>query len=339
MKKVTMADVAKEAGVSKSTVSQYLNKRYEHMGDETREKIRLAIEKLGYRPNYIARSLKQKRTAMIGIIVANIMHGISTEISRAIEDFCHEHDMHAIVCNADDDPVKERKYIEMLRARQVDGLIIFPTGENIELYKQMEQERYPVVFVDRKVTDVNISTVVVNNKEAVYEAVSHLIKNGHRDIAMVTPPLTIYPRMERVKGYKQALEDHNIPIKQAFMISAEVKNIVNHLEAMVALPKKPTALVAANDLSFFEVMKFIKKHRILIPNDLAVIVFDNIPFASIASPTITTIAQPAYDMGKKAAELLLKQVNEERVDSKLYTFPCTLVIRESSVGGSAKGNQ
>ncbi|MBB3908060.1 MULTISPECIES: LacI family DNA-binding transcriptional regulator [Anoxybacillaceae] len=332
MKRITMADVAKAAGVSKSTVSQFLNKRYEHMGEETKEKIREAIERLGYHPNYIARSLKQKRTAMIGIIVANIMHSFSTEISRAIEDFCHEHDMHAIVCNADDDPVKERKYIEMLRARQVDGLILFPTGGNLELYKQMEQERYPVVFVDRKISEVNIRTIVVNNKEATYQAVAHLIEKGHRDIAIITPPLTIYPRIERMNGYKQALNDYRIPIKQEYMISTEIQRMISELSRLFALPDKPTALVAGNDLSFFEVMKFLKENGLRVPNNVAVVVFDNIPFASFSEPTMTTIAQPAYAMGKKAAELLLQQIHhhEELPDSNLYTFPCTLMIRESS---------
>ncbi|KPD00708.1 HTH-type transcriptional regulator KdgR [Geobacillus sp. BCO2] len=299
VKKVTLADVAREAGVSKSTVSQFLNQRYEHMGDETRERIRAAIEKLGYRPNYIARSLKQKRTSMIGIIVANIMHRVSTEISRAVEDYCHEHDMQAIICNADDNPVKERKYIEMLRARQVDGLVIVPTGGNIELYQQMVREEYPVVFMDRKIDEVEAHTIVVNNKGAAYEAVSHFIEQGHKKIGIVTPPLTIYPRIERVNGYKQALMDHGIEIKPEYVLSDHIHRLASRLEEMFSQPQKPTALLVGNDLSFFEVMAFLKQKQIRIPDDLALIVFDNIPFASISTPTITTIAQPAYEMGKK----------------------------------------
>ena len=332
MKTVTMADVAKEAGVSKSTVSQFLNERYEYMGEETKEKIKRAIEQLGYRPNYVARSLKQKRTYMMGIIVANIMHHVSTEISRAIEDYCHEHDMHAIVCNADDDPHKEKKYIEMLRARQVDGLIIFPTGGNTKLYTEMEQERYPVVFVDRKIEGVHIDTVVVNNREATCEAVSHLLENGHRNIAIVTPPLTTHPRKERLAGYKQALEQHGIALNENYMKSVEISAISYELENMFSLSEKPTALVAANDLSFFEVMSFIKRKQIRIPEELAVIVFDNIPFADISTPTITTIAQPAYEIGKRASELLTRQIKQEAMESELYTFPCELIIRESSAG-------
>jgi LacI family kdg operon repressor len=137
MEKVTMADVAKEAGVSKSTVSQYLNKRYEYMSEKTKQKIKEAIEQLGYQPNYLARSLKQKRTSMVGVIVANILHYFSTSVTRGIEDFCQEHDLHAIVCNADDNPEKEKKYIEMLRAKQVDGLIVLQIGQNNDLYHRM----------------------------------------------------------------------------------------------------------------------------------------------------------------------------------------------------------
>lgn len=337
VKKVTLADVAKEAGVSKSTVSQFLNQRYEHMGDETRERIKAAIEKLGYRPNYVARSLKQKRTSMIGIIIANIMHRVSTEFSRAIEDYCHEHDMQAIICNADDDPAKERKYIEVLRARQVDGLVIVPTGGNIELYQQMERENYPVVFMDRKVDGINVHTIVVNNKGAAYEAVSHLIEQGHTRIGIVTPPLTVSPRIERMSGYKQALIDHGIEIRAEYMISDEIHRLTSRLEEMFSLPQKPTALLAGNDLSFFEVMAFIKQNRIRVPEDLAVVVFDNIPFAAISTPTITTIAQPAYEMGKKAAELLWKQIHNECDEAQLYTFFCQLIVRESSGTKKADG--
>ncbi|XZF76981.1 LacI family DNA-binding transcriptional regulator [Bacillus sp. AL-1R] len=330
MKRVTMIDVAKEAGVSKSTVSQFLNKRFEYMGEGTKHKIEEAVKRLGYQPNYIARSLKQKQTSMIGIIVANIMHSFSTEVSRAVEDYCHEHDLHVIVCNSYDDPVKEKKYIEMLRARQVDGLIIFPTGGNIELYKDLEEEKYPVVFIDRKIDDANVDTIVVNNKEATYDAVNYFIQNGHRNIAMITPPLITYPRMERLAGYKQALEDQGIEWNPDYVKSVEIKQMASELESMFSLSDKPTALLASNDLSFLEAMIFIKENNIRIPQDVSVIVFDNIQFANIYTPTITTISQPAYEMGKKAAELLLKQIKNESGCPDLYTFTCKLSIRESS---------
>ncbi|MDQ0219192.1 LacI family transcriptional regulator [Peribacillus cavernae] len=330
MAKVTMADVAKEAGVSKSTVSQFLNKRYEYMGEDTKRKVDEAIKRLGYQPNYLARSLKQKRTSMIGIIVANIMHRLSTEVSRSIEDYCHEHDMQAILCNADDNPEKERKYIEVLRAKQVDGLIIFPTGQNMDLYENMIKEGYPVVFMDRKVEGLKANTVVAANSEATVEAVSHFISNGHKRIAIATQPLSISPRVDRLHGYKQALIEAEIPLRQEYMIHTEIKNMQEELEKLFSLKQPPTALFAGNDLAFLEVLEFFNGKRLKIGKDVALIVFDNIPFAHLAETPVTTIAQPAHEMGQQAAELLLKQIDDEVQDVQEYVFPCELLIRESS---------
>jgi LacI family transcriptional regulator, kdg operon repressor len=329
MEKVTIADVAREAGVSKSTVSQFLNKRYEYMGNETRKKIEEAIERLDYQPNFIARSLKQKRTSTIGIIVANIMHRFSTEVSRAIEDYCHTHDMHAIVCNADDNPDKEKKYIEMLMAKQVDGLIIFPTGQNVNLYRNMVKAGYPVVFMDRKVEKLMAPTIVVNNREATYEAVTQLIQNGHHQIAMIIQPLTISTRLERIEGYKRALEDNDIPVNPDYIISTEIKLMNEELERLFSLGHPPTAVFAGNDLVCFEVLKFVKERNMIIPDELSLIVFDNVPFAHISNPTITTIRQPAFEMGEKAAELLLKLVKKDQVPPTDYVYPCELIIRQS----------
>jgi len=331
MKKVTMADVAKLAGVSKSTVSQYINNRYEYMGDETRIKIKDAIERLGYQPNYIAKSLKQKRTSMIGIILADIIHRFSTEVSRSIEDFCYENDIHAIICNADNNPEKEKKYIEMLRAKQVDGLIIFPTGQNPALYKRMIAENYPVVFMDRDIKDLQAHFVLAENIKASYKAISHLIQHGHEHIAIVTQPLTVSTRQERIKGYKQALSDHQLPIAPEFIISAETTELKSKLHALFQLEQPPTALLAGNDLVFLEILSFLQENNLHIPEDVSLIVFDNIPFAHLSNPPVTIIAQPAFEMGAKAAELLLKQINKEEIAEEKIYFPCELIIRTTSI--------
>jgi LacI family transcriptional regulator, kdg operon repressor len=327
---ITMADVAKRAGVSKSTVSQYLNKRYEYMSQETRVKVEAAINDLGYQPNHVARSLKQKRTSMVGIIVANIMHRYSTEVCRSLEDYFNEHEMNAIICNADNDPEKERKYIEMLRAKQVDGLIIFPTGQNVELYKSMLKTGYPVVLMDRKVKGIIAPSVVVNNREATMRAVEHLIEKGHKKIAIVTESLTISTRLERKQGYMDAMKENNIPIIEEYMISTEIKSMGSELDNLFSLQDPPTALVAGNDLVFLEVLKFAKASRIKIGEQLGLVVFDNIPFADLVNPSVTTISQPSQEMGLKAAELLLKQINKEEVNPKDTVFSCELFIREST---------
>jgi LacI family transcriptional regulator, kdg operon repressor len=321
MEKVTMADVAREAGVSKSTVSQYLNKRYEYMGEKTKQKIEHAIETLGYQPNFLARSLKQKRTSLIGIIVANITHYFSTEVSRAIEDFFHQYDLQAIVCNADDDPEKEKKYIEMLRAKQVDGLIIFPTGQNNDIYESMVNQGYPVVFMDRKVENLNVFSVVTDNKESTRKAVQQLILNGHRNIAFAVQPLAVSPRIERFAGYKAALNDAGIGVNSDFIIEASIPEMKRKLEQLFTREVKPTALFAANDRVFIALGECLKEKGMKIGQDLEVVVFDNIPFSHLLETPITFIIQPGAEMGKKAAELLFMQINKEKVTPEMFVFP------------------
>ncbi|PKG22517.1 LacI family DNA-binding transcriptional regulator [Niallia nealsonii] len=331
MKKVTMADVAQFAGVSKSTVSQYINNRYEYMGEETRIKIKEAIEKLGYQPNYIAKSLKQKRTAMIGIIVADIIHRFSTEVSRSIEDFCYDNDIHAIICNADNNPEKEKKYIDMLQAKQVDGLIIFPTGQNPALYKKMVDENYPVVFMDRDIKDLDSYFVLAENIQASYEAISHFIQHGHKHIAIVTQPLTISSRQERIEGYQKAMIEHHLSVDPDYIISGEIAELKTKLHALFQLKQPPTALLAGNDLVFLETLSFLQENKLHIPEDVSLIVFDNIPFAHLSNPPITIISQPAFEMGAKAAELLLRQINKETTICERVYFPCQLIIRTTSI--------
>ncbi|MFP5114777.1 LacI family DNA-binding transcriptional regulator [Bacillaceae bacterium C204] len=325
MEKVTMADVAKAAGVSKSTVSQYLNKRFEYMGEKTKHKIEEAIEELGYQPNFIARSLKQKRTSMVGIIVANITHYFSTEVSRAIEDFCHKHDLHAIVCNADDDPEKEKKYIEMLRAKQIDGLIIFPTGQNNDLYKSMVKQGYPAVFVDRKVENLDVFSIITNNTDATYKAVQHFIEKGHQNIAFVVQPLTVSTRIDRLAGYKKALTDADLEVNPDFIIEASIPEMKSKLEQLFSLEVKPTTLFAGNDRVLLAVLEFLKEKGIKLGNELELIVFDNIPFAHLLEAPISFIIQPATDMGKKAAELLFEQINKENIHPEVFVFPSRML--------------
>lgn len=325
MDRVTMADVAKAAGVSKSTVSQFLNKRYEYMSEKTKQKIEQAVEALGYQPNYIARSLKQKRTSMVGIIVANILHYFSTEVSRAIEDVCQQHDLHAIVCNADDNPEKERKYIEMLRAKQVDGLIIFPTGQNNDLYKSMISQGYPVVFVDRKVENLKVFSVVTDNQQSTYKAIEHFVAKGHRNIAFAVQPLTISTRIERVEGYRKAMSDAGLHINPDYLVEADISDMRRRLDQLFSIKERPTAIFAGNDRVFLEVMECLTAKGIRIGEDIDLVVFDNIPFAHLLEAPISFIVQPATEMGKRAAELLFAQINKVETAPREFVFPSRMV--------------
>ncbi|MFJ7728553.1 LacI family DNA-binding transcriptional regulator [Neobacillus sp. NPDC097160] len=333
MKRVTMADVALHANVSKSTVSQFLNKRYDYMGEETKARIELSIRQLGYHPNAVARSLKQKKTSTIGVIVGNILLSFSTQVIRAIEDLCHENDYHVIVCNADDNHEKEKKYFEMLIAKQVDGLIVFPTAKNLELYESVLEERFPVVFMDRVVQGVLVDTVALNNSVAAEIAVHHFIEKGYDRIAIVTNSLVrhITPRTERVEGYKKAIKDAGIPIREEYILTLETNQIKDGLKEVFSLPKPPQAIIAGNDLVLVEILNYVKEEGLLIPSELALIGIDDVSFANFYSPAITTVKQPAFEMGKKAAEILLSKIENGDIIKvpETYRFEPELIIRES----------
>lgn len=313
MKKITMADVAKEANVSKSTVSQYLNQRFEYMGEDTKKRVEEAIQKLDYRPNIIARSLRQKKTSTIGVIVANILHSFSTQVIRSIEDVCSESNINVIVCNADDNPKKERMYIEMLRTKQVDGLIIFPTGGNLDLYQAMEKENFPIVFMDRYVEGIQALFLMLDNEYASEMAVAHLFEKGYTKIGMLTTSIksNISVRIERVEGYKKALVKRSIPILENYYKSVDPPQMLAALEEMFDSEDPPEALFCSNDLALIEALKFAKHKGLCLPADLGIISIDEVVFSEIYSPRLTVVSQPAAEMGKAAAEKLLEMIQME----------------------------
>lgn len=333
MKTVTIADVAKRAKASKSTVSQYLNKRFDYMGEKTRERIQKAIDELEYQPNIVARSLKQKSTSTIGVIVANILHSFSTHIIRVIEDVCHEQGFHIIVCNADDEPEKEKNYINMLRAKQVDGLIIFPTGGNIELYEKMFNENYPLVFVDRTVPDLPVRSVMLDNHMASQLAIEHFVNRGYERIGIITTSIirNITPRVERLEGYKKSLQTYQLEMNPDYIKTLALDQIQSGVKEMLSLEKPPQCILAANDLSLMEVLKSLKDNNVSIPEDIALIGIDDVSFASFYHPGLTTVAQPTFDMGQKAVELLLSQIKKEDLNGEpyIFRFDPKLIVRHS----------
>lgn len=332
MKNITIADVAKHANVSKSTVSQFLNRRFEYMSEKTKQKIEATIEELNYQPNFVARSLKQKSTFTVGVVVANILHTFSTQVIRAIEDYFHEQGFHIIVCNADDEPAKEKTYIEMLRAKQVDGIIIFPTGENLALYEKMKCDEFPVVFMDRTIEELGIQTVMLDNHYAAKLAVDRFAMSGLQRIAIITTSIIrkISPRVERIEGYKKALESHGLPICEEYIKTADADDIPRVLSELFSLDTPPEAILAGNDIVLVEALKYMKEENIAIPEDAAVIGIDEVSFASFFTPPVTTIAQPAVEMAEGAADILLRQIKKNETEAEwMHRYKPSLIARHS----------
>ena len=328
-----MQDVANKAGVSKSTVSQYINNRYEYMADATKLRIGEAIRELEYIPNFAAKSLKQKKSSTIGVIVANILHVFSTEIIRAIEDVCEKNDFHLFVCNADDHPKKERDYIEMLVAKQVDGLIIFPTGKNQDLYQDLKKSNFPIVFVDRMIDQPLYPVLMLDNEKASEIAVEQLIKAGRRKIGIVSTSiiLNVTPRVERIQGYKKTLQRHGITPNENWIIATDRHNMMKELEAVWLQKERPEAFFATNDLSLIELLKFLRSQQVRIPEDVSVIAIDDSHFLEIACPPITAIKQPTFEIGKDAAETLLNLIAHPEMQEsyKMKRYSPQLIERES----------
>ncbi|MGB6777512.1 LacI family DNA-binding transcriptional regulator [Planococcus citreus] len=334
MKKVTMQDVAEKSGVSKSTVSQYINNRFEYMAPATKTRIEEAIKELGYIPNYVAKSLKQKKTGTIGVIVANILHVFSTEIIRAIEDECERNGFHLFVCNADDQPEKERAYIDMLIAKQVDGLIIFPTNGNQEYYKQLKNAQFPIVFVDRLIDQPLYPTLLLDNESASRIAVEELSKKGHKKIGLVSTSIAkkVTPRLERISGFKNAMAEKSLTVDPDWIVADERQLLAERLQQLWDSNNRPDAFFATNDLALIELLKFIRKNKLSIPEDVGVIAIDDSPFLEIATTPISVIKQPTFSIGKDAAQTLQSLISSSSLDEayEAKRYAPELVAREST---------
>lgn len=316
---VTMKEVAERAGVSKSTVSQFLSKRYNYMSLDTKRRIEQAIEELNYIPNEVARSLKHKKTYIVGVISSTILSKFTTEIVRAIEDECQLKGIQVIICNTDDDSLKEKNYVQAMIARQVDGLIIFPTEENKKLYASLVQNGYPFVFVDRKIDEISVDTVLLNNEKASELAVETFLQYGHTNIGMITFPLgkkTITTRMERLSGYRKTMERYGLSLNEDHIKSGRLEEMQTLLAELFHMDNPPTALIATNDMILEQVLIYAKNNRLTIPEDFSLIGIDDVSFAALYSPPITTISQPTFEMGKRSARLLLDKIDRKEQEQE-----------------------
>lgn len=327
MKRVTINDVAQAAHVSKTTVSHYLNGRYTAMGEDTKKRISRAVRDLNYQPNVVAKSLKDKKTMTIGIIVANILHSFSTQIIRAIEDYARRVNYHVIVCNADNDSHKEEDYIRMLRAKQVDGIVVIPTEGNAGLFTGLAAEGYPTVFVDRIIGGAPVPSFMLDNETAVRVAFSHLTAKGHSAIGFVSQPLCgITPRHERLDEYRRLCGKNDM---ETFEIIGKLDAMEDCISRLTSEGKLPGALIVSNDLALFEVLKALKHLGLIIPDDVSIITIDDIGFAEFFNPAITAVAQPAFSIGTEAAQSLFDIINGGEHPVKTHRFKPELIIRES----------
>ncbi len=331
MGKIRIGDVADKAGVSKSTVSQYLNGRFNYMSAETKKRIRSTIEELNYIPNPLAQSLKTDRTRTIGVIVRDITGFFTSRVLRGIDDFCKEYKYDVLIHNTDFDPATERQSLKKLRQLRVDGIIIASSGENNKIIAREVSSGFPLVQLHLEYDDLKTSIVLADNRAGAFVATEHLLKLGHKRICLQTIEYqTSRTRRERFEGYCDALKKYGITHDPGLIhFWNRETGLETATEEILSMPDPPTAFLSLYLAITSSLLSDFRRLNVRIPEDISLIAFDEIPMAEHLKVPVTVIAQSPYEMGRESARILLDNI--EKKDSKIVRsiIPCRLIERES----------
>jgi LacI family transcriptional regulator len=315
---VTIKDIAKALGLSTSTVSRALRDSYE-ISPETKKMVLECAEKLNYRPNPIALSLKERKTRSIGVIVCEIANSFFSQIINGIESLAYDRGYNVIISQSHESYEREILDVQYLSSRGVDGILISVSTETSDYshIADLHQKGLPIVLFDRIAPGINTHTIIVDNFKGAYEATEHLINNGYSKIAAVSNSEFLSISSERLAGYKEALSNNGLKvnndyIKHCFyggMIFSEVEECINHL---MTLKDPPEAIVTLSDKLTLGALKTFKRRGMSIPQDIAIVGFSNSDLAELTNPPLTVVRQPALEMGKAATELLLQLIESRR---------------------------
>ncbi|MFD3446578.1 LacI family DNA-binding transcriptional regulator [Microbacteriaceae bacterium 4G12] len=320
----TIKDVAKLAGVSVATVSRVLNKNgYVH--EDTLKKVEKAIELLNYKPSTVARSLYKKSSRLIGLVVPDILNPFFPEVARAVEDIAQEEGYTVVLCNSDESLEKEKAYIDVLLRNNVDGFIVATNPQNSVNYMNLD---VPVVAIDRIFTD-RISTVYADNYKGSKQATELLLQKGCQCLAHVRGPRDVSTANERYEGFLDVVAKKNIPY---VVVESEFDLETSEQVAIQLLKEHPQidGIVAGNDLIAVAAVKAALQQGIQIPEGLQIIGFDGISMTEMMYPSITTVAQPIYEMGKIATQLLLRKINGEQLSGENYCLSVDIIERDTT---------
>lgn len=327
----TMKDVAQAAGVSVTTVSHVINET-RYVSEELRERVLKAMEELNYHPNSLARSLRQGISHTIGLIVPDNSNPFFADVARVVETRGFEAGYSTILCNTDGQLEKELAYVNVLLAKQVDGVIFIAASSQSEHITLLTEERVPVVIADRQMPDAEVDVVLVDNYRGGYLATEYLISLGHHRIGCITGPSDTTPSADRVRGYKDALTSAGLPVDESLIVRGDFRYAsgISGAQKLLDLKDPPTAIFAHNDVMAMAAMATIREKGFSIPEDISIVGFDDIPQASFTSPPLTTIAQPIQDIGRIATDLLIERMSGTTPHpSRKIILDVKLVVRGS----------
>ena len=326
----TIKDVAKMANVSVATVSRVLNNS-DSVTDKTREKVLHAIQELNYQPNLLGRNLRRSETRMILILLPTISNTFYSKVVKGMEDTGHRNGYNVMICTTNSEKQREEIYLNILKNKLADGVIFLaPEIDAQELSKIGKS--FPVVQCCEYKENADVPSVSIDNEAAAYHAVQYLISSGHRRIGMISSNSTFISTVHRENGYKKAIQEAGIEWNPNLIVYGNYgfRSGLNKTRQLLDMEDRPTAIFAISDMMAIGAIRAAQEKGLRVPDDVAVIGFDNVSFLSMIVPKLTTIAQPQYEMGAAAMDILLQRIKNETVQVQHIRMGYELIVRDST---------
>ncbi|MFW2367590.1 MAG: LacI family DNA-binding transcriptional regulator [Desulforhopalus sp.] len=326
---VKIKDVAETAGVSTATVSRVLADK-PHVRPEVKKRVMEVVRMLNYRPNRVAQSLRSNSSKIIALIVSDIENPFFQRVSRAVDDAAHEHGYSVMLSNTDENPAKEEICLNLLRDENVAGIILSPTRQAVESLTETSATNIPMVIIDRRVTNLEVDNVLIDNVQSAYTLTGHLIEQGYRRIGGIFGMGSTTGR-ERREGFIRALKDNNIkPTADLIKYSNPREDDgFNTAIKLLQMEDRPDAILTSNSLLAAGVLMAIRESKIVIPDEIALVSFDDPTWAKLVEPALTVIEQPTYEIGRTAAELLIKRIQDPTRSHREVVLKTKLIVRHS----------
>jgi LacI family transcriptional regulator len=323
-------DVARRADVSIATVSHVFNGT-RTVSEEVRSRVTRAAADLHYYPNFLARSLTTKRTGTVGMVVSDISNPFFAELIRGFEATLRPHQYSVMVCNTEDNPLREEEYLRLLMGRRVDGIAAAVTSDTWAALQLAEARAFPLVFLDLKVEGVTGPLICVDNELGAYQGVSHLTADGHDRIGILAGVRSMSSMHERLSGYRRALAEHGIAYAEEYVKFSRLdpESGAQQMTALMTQTPRPSAVFLNNNVLAQGAMTALQRLGLFCPEDVALACFDDPPWAPFADPPLTVLRQPNYEMGALAGRLLLQQIQGQTVPRTAITLQAELIVRQS----------
>lgn len=329
----TIHDIARELKISASTVSRALNDN-PRISLKTKEKIKAVADRLGYRPNTLASNLRNKKSNTIGIVVPLINRHFFSSVISGVEDIAFKAGYNVVISQSNDLAAKEISIVQSMFSNRVDGLIISIAMQSINFdhLKLFRRKHIPLVFFDRAVPEIETDKIVVDDFAGAFKVTQHLIDQGYKRIAHLAGPQNLTTYLDRKNGYIEALRANEITFDESLINVSTLtsEDGVPAIEKLMSLPNPPDAVFCGNDTTALSIMMYLRDKGIRIPEEVGIVGFSNEPFSKVVSPSISTIIQPGFAMGQKAAELIISKIENKDRNFQTITLPTELVVRESS---------